>query len=47
MNSRPVLLARLVGLLLVFSLAMLVQRGAIEPALYALVEDRTALLGSR
>jgi hypothetical protein len=48
MDSRTVFLARLVGLfLLVFSLAMLVQRGAIEPALYALVEDRAALLVSR
>jgi hypothetical protein len=45
MNSRTVFLARLVGLfLLVLSLAMLVQRGTIEPALYALVEDRAALL---
>ena len=45
MNSRTVFLARLIGLFsLVFSLAMLVQRGAIEPALYALVEDRAALL---
>ncbi len=45
MNSRTIFLARLVGLfLLVLSLAMLVQRGAIEPVLYALVEDRAALL---
>jgi hypothetical protein len=45
MNSGTVFLARLIGLFsLVFSLAMLVQRGAIEPALYALVEDRAALL---
>jgi hypothetical protein len=45
MNSRTVFLARLVGLfLLVLSLAMLVQRGSIEPAVYALVEDRAALL---
>ena len=45
MQPRTVFLARLVGLFLLFlALAMLVQRGAIEPALYALVEDRAALL---
>ncbi|HXA98224.1 MAG TPA: hypothetical protein VN323_21860 [Candidatus Dormibacteraeota bacterium] len=45
MNSRTLFLARLAGLfVLVFSLAMLVQRGAIESALYALVADRAALL---
>jgi hypothetical protein len=45
MNSRTIFLARLVGLfVLVFSLAMLVQREAIESALYALVADRAALL---
>ncbi len=45
MNARTVFLARLIGLFLaVFSLAMLVQRGSIEAALYALVEDRAALL---
>jgi hypothetical protein len=45
LGARTVFLARLVGLfLLVLSLAMLVQRGSIEPAVYALVEDRAALL---
>jgi hypothetical protein len=45
LGARTVFLARLVGLfVLVFSLAMLLQRGAIESALYALVADRAALL---